>query len=196
MTLFLRLMLFLSSYVPLAVILFILYLQSQPILAWVALGLGLVGLFALLIYLFGYVPHVSPVEDTVTEQHGRGGEVMGYIASYIVPFATITLDGWQQIAALLIFLAMLGIVYINSDDMLRINPMLNVLGYRLYEVSLKHGFEGETYALITRHRITRGSTVRLVALENDIYIEKNSRTNRIHKQRQLQTQNMSHSEEQ
>lgn len=196
MTLFLRLMLFLSSYVPLAAILFILYLQSQPILAWVALGLGLTGLLWLLIYFFGYIPRFSPIEDTVIEQHGRGGEVMGYIASYIVPFATISLNGWQQIVALVIFLAILGIVYINSDDMLRINPMLNVFGYRLYEVSLKHGFEGETYALITRHRITRGSTVWLVALKSGIYVEKNIQTNRIHKQRQLQTQHISQSEEQ
>lgn len=191
MTLFLRLMLFLSSYFPLAVILFILYLKDQPIVAWVSLGVGLVGLCWLLIYFFGYVPRVSPIADRVKERHGRGGEVMGYIASYIVPFATISLDGWQQITALLIFLFMLGIVYINSDDMLRINPMLNILGYRLYEVSLEHGDAGETYALITRRRIKRGDTVQLATIENDIFIEQSMRSGK-----RLRMEKTLHSEEQ
>ena len=191
MTLFLRLMLFLSSYFPLAVILFILYLKDQPIVAWVSLGVGLVGLLWLLIYFFGYIPRVSPITDRVKERHGRGGEVMGYIASYIVPFATISLNGWQQITALLIFLFMLGIVYINSDDMLRINPMLNILGYRLYEVSLEHGEAGETYALITRHRVKRGDTVQLATIENDIFIETPG-----HSGKRLRIKNTLHSEEQ
>ena len=191
MTLFLRLMLFLSSYFPLAVILFILYLKDQPIIAWVSLGVGLIGLFWLLVYFFGYIPRVSPIADTIKERHGRGGEVMGYIASYIVPFATISLDGWQQITALLIFLFMLGIVYINSDDMLRINPMLNILGYRLYEVSLEHGEAGETYALITRHRVKRGDTVQLATIESDIFIETT-----VHSRKRLRIKNTLHNEEQ
>lgn len=172
MTLFLRLMLFLSSYFPLAGILFILYLKDQPLMAWVSLGVGLLGLLWMFIYFFGYIPRVAPMTGKVKERHGRGSEVMGYIASYIVPFVTFPLGGWQQIVTLLIFLFMLGIVYVNSDDMIRINPMLNMLGYRLYEVSLESGLDGETYALITRHHVNRGDTLKLVTLENGIFVEK------------------------
>jgi hypothetical protein len=174
MTLFFRLVLFVSSYFPLSVILFLLYLRDYPIVAYAALVVGLLGLLFMSVYFFGYVPRVAPHLETVRERYAHGGEVMGYIASYVVPFVSFPLGGWQQIAALLIFLVMLGIIYVNSEDMLRINPTLNLLGYRLYEVSLEQGYADETYALITRRRVKRGDTLKLVTIENGIFVETHS----------------------
>ncbi len=96
---------------------------------------------------------------------------MGYVASYIIPFVTLPLSGWQQIASFVIFVFILGVVYVNSEDMIRVNPMLNLLlGYRLYEVTLEHG--EDSYALITRRRIKRGDTVSLVTVGSGIFLEK------------------------
>ena len=94
---------------------------------------------------------------------------MGYIASYLLPLVTFPLNGWQQIAILLVFLAVLGIVYINSD-MIRINPMLNLLGYHLYEITVENG--PESYSLITRRQVKRGETIRLVDVGRGIFWEK------------------------
>ncbi len=94
---------------------------------------------------------------------------MGYIASYIIPLVTLPLDGWQQISVLLIFVVVLGIVYINSD-MIRINPMFSILGYHLYEITVENG--AESFSLITRRRVRRGETIRLIDIGRNIFVEK------------------------
>ena len=50
----------------------------------------------------------------------------------------------------------LAILYVHSN-MIHINPMLNLFGYHLYEITL---VEGETYALLTGRRISRKSRCR------------------------------------
>jgi len=94
---------------------------------------------------------------------------MGYIASYIVPFVTFSLNGWRQLVALAIFIVILGIVYIYSEDMIRINPMFNLFGYRLYEVTVAQG--KDSFALITHRRIKCGDSVLLTKVENGIFWE-------------------------
>jgi len=170
-TILIRCMLFLSSYFPLALIIWILFFEERPLLAWVSLGMGLLGLIGMFVYFLGFAPRMSPIREKVTSRHARGGEVMGYVASYIIPFVTLPLSGWQQIASFVIFVFILGVVYVNSEDMIRVNPMLNLLlGYRLYEVTLEHG--EDSYALITRRRIKRGDTVSLVTVGSGIFLEK------------------------
>jgi len=114
-TIFVRCLLFVSSYFPLTLIFWILFITQQPLYAWVILGIGLVGLIGMLIYFFGIVSQMTPVQEKVTGQQIRDGDVMGYIASYLLPLVTFPLNGWQQIATLVVFLAVLGIVYINSN---------------------------------------------------------------------------------
>ena len=87
----------------------------------------------------------------------------------MLPLVTFPLDGWKQIVVLLVFVLVLGIVYINSD-MIRINPMLNLAGYHLYEIKVEHGTE--SYSLITRRRIRRGDTIRIVDVGRGLFLEK------------------------
>jgi hypothetical protein len=72
-------------------------------------------------------------------------------------------------AIFLIFIAVLGIVYVNSD-MIHINPMLNMMGYHLYEITVENG--AESYSLIIRRRVKRGETVRIVDVGRGIFWEK------------------------
>lgn len=166
---FVRCMLFISSYFPLTLIFWILFVTQQPLYAWIILGIGMVGLIGMLLYFFGIVPTFSPIQEKVTGRQIRDGDVMGYIASYLIPFVTFPLSGWQQIATFFVFMAVLGIVYINSD-MIRINPMLNLLGYHLYEITIENG--AESYSLITRRRVKCGETVRIVDIGRGIFWEK------------------------
>lgn len=95
---------------------------------------------------------------------------MGYIASYIVPFVSFSLNGWRQLVALGIFILILGTIYINSEDMLRVNPVFNLFGYRLYEVTSAQG--KDSFALITRDDIKSGDSKSLIKVEKGIYWEK------------------------
>lgn len=168
-SLLVRSLLFLSSYFPLALIFFLLFIGQQPIWAIVVLTIGTAGLIMLLLYFFQFARRLAPIQERIVGLHTRDGETMSYIASYIIPFVAIPFGGWQQALALLIFVLVLGIVYVNSN-MIHINPMLNLMGYHLYEITVEHS--GEPYSLITRRRIERGETLRLVDIGSGIFLEK------------------------
>jgi len=170
MNIFVRFILFLCSYFPLFAILFVLLGGDQPVLAWIFLGVGLLGL-ALTYLFFKLVAFKrSPIRGDITSRHARGSEIMGYIASYIVPFVTFSLGNERQVIALIIFISILGIIYVFSDDMVRINPMFNLFGYRLYEVTSEQG--KDSFALITRRRVKCGDRVLLIKVDNGIFWEK------------------------
>lgn len=173
-TIFIRWMLFFSSYFPLTVILLILFVTQNPKLAWISFSIGTFGLLFTLIY-FGISLKAAPIQVKVVERQEKEGDVMGYIASYIVPLVTFPLNGWQQILTLLVFILVLGVIYTNSS-MIRINPMLSFLGYRLYEITV----EGSTdaYSLLSRHNIKRGENKFIVVVGRGIYLEKSNGRNR------------------
>lgn len=168
-TIFVRCMLFVSSYFPLTVIICILFAAQQPILAWVSLGIGVMGLILTYIYVFRIAARMTPIQVKIIGRQEKDGDIMGYIASYIVPLVTFPLNGWQQVATLLIFIVVLGVIYVNSS-MIRINPMLSLVGYHLYDITVEN--DQDVYALFTRRRIARGEIVRIVDVGRGIYLEK------------------------
>lgn len=94
---------------------------------------------------------------------------MGYYSSYIIPFITLSLDGWAQIASIIVSILVLAVLYISSN-MIYINPVLSFVGYHLYEVSLENS--DTTYYLITKGKVIRGKTIRVVRIGEDAFLEK------------------------
>ena len=128
-TLVIRFMLFLSSYFPLALIFFVLYIVRYPVWAIVILALGLAGLAVLLLYFFSSV-------------------------------------------ALLVFIGVLGIVYVNSN-MIQVNPMLNLFGYHLYEITVEKS--QVPHSFITHNRVALGSVIHIIDIGDGIFLEKRVR---------------------
>jgi hypothetical protein len=160
------------SYFPLTLIICVLQYQIWPwwVLALLGgvFGLGSVGVT--LLYL-GYMRHTLPYQqETVSNFSPHDADVMSYIASYLVPFVTFPLGGGKQIATLLIFIAVLMIIYVRSN-MIYINPVLNIFGYHLYEIEVgPHSQRSHYY--IARKPLERGHEIRFVVLSDDIYLEK------------------------
>src|ERR1700733_14389415 len=69
---------------------------------------------------------------TVAHAKPQDGDVMAYIATYLIPFLSIDLGKADDIVVLGAFLAVLMIVYINSS-MLFVNPILTLAGYHAFE---------------------------------------------------------------
>jgi len=172
-TVLIRCMLFLSSYFPLALIFFVLFVEQQPIWAIIVLVIGLSGLITMGLYFFQFAPRLGSIQERITGLQKRDGDVMGYIASYLLPFVAIPFGGWQQGVALLIFVIVLGIVYVNSN-MIHINPMLNLLGYHVYEITLEHS--GTPHSLITRLRIEKNESLHMIDIGDGIFLDKGERT--------------------
>lgn len=162
-----RISLFLSSYFPLAVIFFVLYIGE---LLWVAvaiLAVGVAGLVGMALYLW-QVNRFEPSREKAIEVRKRDLDVMGYLMGYIVPFLAIPFGGWARGIALSIFFLVLGFLYVNSN-MVYLNPVLTFIGFRLYEVTLK---DGGVHFLITRRRVVRGQTLSVIKAGEDILLEK------------------------
>lgn len=163
-----RLLLFLSSYFPLAVIFFVLFIGTHRAAAIATLSLGIVGLFGMYLYL-KLASGLAPIQARVVAVQRLDAEAMSYIVTYVIPFLAIPFGDWQQGVALVIFFVVLGILYVNSN-MIHINPMLNLAGYHLFEVTVD---DGSTRALVTRRRrINRDVVLTVVKLGDDILLDK------------------------
>jgi hypothetical protein len=160
-----RLLLFMSSYFPLACILAVLFFEQRRTLAIVILGIGLAGLlgmFAFLRYLQRFEPSVARIEGV----ERRDTEITSYLVTYVIPFLALPSDNLDRGVALLIFFAVLCLLYVNSN-MIHINPMMTLCRYHLYEVTLANG---DVCAVLSRLRLTRGQQVRVVRIGEDILL--------------------------
>jgi hypothetical protein len=175
-----RIMLFISSYFPLALIFGIFLLdKEQPWTigehpwALISLLIGLTGLLCLYLYFHWIAPRRPVFHERIATLERRDGDVMSYIASYLIPFVAFPLGGWQQVAAILVFLAVLMVIYVNSN-MIYINPMLNLFGYHLYEVTLEQN--ESSFYLISRHRVARNEMVGFVKIGDTALLEVKAKT--------------------
>ena len=158
-----RFLLFVSSYFPAFLILFILLLDTFPWLAWTALGVGLLGLVALALVL-GYLSRQNARTLTVQACRSQGTEAMTYFINYVVPFLSGLLESRNSAIAFIVYFIVLGILYTNSN-LIHINPMLNLAGYQIYQVE----FEKDVpVALISRGRVAPNATVRVASAGDDI----------------------------
>lgn len=162
-----RLLLFLSSYAPLLVILSIRDSFGVP---WARIALLLVAagsVAALALVLFAtqrFTAHSIAVQSV----ERRDGEAVGYIVAYLLPF----LDGYDDMRSRIsmgILFAVLGVLYVHSN-LIYMNPILNVVGYHLFDVQ---DSDGKTSVVITRRRYLRvGSDLDVVSLGNYVAVEK------------------------
>lgn len=172
-SLLVRCVFFISSYFPLTLIFFVMLLNNKGIGGLIAaicvLAVGVGSIIFLYMTIESKRHKKTGFHRKAVEVRGRDGDVMSYIASYIVPFVTFSLDGWQSIFALVVFLLVLAILYVNSN-MMYINPMLSLVGYHLYEVVLE---QDETpHYLVARSHPKRDRTLFLVKMSEGVFLEK------------------------
>lgn len=167
-TLHTRILLFLSSYVPLFVIIGILVFNKNWIVATVIFLLAACFICALWSYLRYCRKKLKHTFSKLRDYRARDSEAMSYIASYIVPFATFPLDGWTQVLALTVFLLVLLMIYVNSN-MVYVNPLLSVVGFHLYEIEVEHGDHALYY--LARKRLVREELIYYVEISKDIWLE-------------------------
>ncbi len=137
---FVKLLLFGSSYAPLGVIFaFLFWAQNEPVQALVAIAISAVCVGVFLYYFKVRVPSRSRSSIKVASFSRRDGDALSYVATYLIPFVTVPFfDKWQETVALLFFLLVLALIYINSD-LIAVNPLLVMMRYHLYEITLVNG---------------------------------------------------------
>lgn len=84
----------------------------------------------------------------VAHARPQDGEVLAYIATYLIPFLGLDLSKRDDVVVFCGFLLVLMVVYINSS-MLFVNPLLSIAGYHSFDVEDP---DGHSYTLIARRR--------------------------------------------
>ena len=105
---------------------------------------------------------------TVAHSKPHDGEVLAYIATYLIPFLALDLSRNEDIVTLCGFLVVLMVVYINSS-MLFVNPLLSIAGYHSFQVEDP---DGHSYALLTRRRdLEPGAVLRPTQINRYVRVE-------------------------
>lgn len=126
--------LFITSYAPLALMLALrnsgsVWPPHEAVAFWCFAVLGLVGLLDAFRLPRG-AQRRSHRRVELSDVKDEGGQVAGYLATYLLPFLNVDVDGWRGGAALGLYFLVLMIVFLRSDLAL-VNPALYVAGWRV-----------------------------------------------------------------
>jgi hypothetical protein len=163
-----RALLFLSSYALLFGLLALMLWASAA--AWVALGLALAGT-AWLFALLAAARRGSPDPYPVVAVKDMGGEVAGYVVGYLLPLLVHPEPTARELIAYAAFLVVVGLIYVQSD-LVHINPLLYVLGHRVFAVRVEGNVER---LLIARRPPVEGQVVIASHFTDALLIERSSR---------------------
>lgn len=154
-----RLLLCASSYSPLLLLLGLRSWSASPLASELFLITAVVSVILLWVYLRLESRRAkNPVSIKAVQQ--RDGDVMGYVITYLIPFVGINvrnaageLDRSNLLSICLLF-AVIVVIYVNAN-LIFINPVLALVGYRIYEVEICK--TGEKKALLTRRQVVHTS---------------------------------------
>lgn len=167
-TLFVRILLFLSSYSPLLVIIAIRHYNDAKGVAIASFVIAALAVCALFLYI-RMAQRLSPVSINTTYVEARSGETMSYIVTYLIPFLDFNLGDIEDAIALAVLIFILGVIYVNSN-LVSVNPILNLAGFHLFEISSAGG--PRKTLLSRRSYIPPEGTLTAVALGNYALMEK------------------------
>jgi len=109
--------------------------------------------------------------DVIESAKPRDSEAAAYLVTYVVPLALPTTD-WRDWVAVFLFLLLVAVLYLRSG-MDYVNPMLALIGYHLYEATLR---DDQVVWLVTRLKVRPKEQVNTVNVIGDIWLAK-SRVN-------------------
>ncbi len=105
---------------------------------------------------------------TVVKSKNRTSDALDYIIAYIIVFLGFQFKQWQDVASIIILLVVIFFVYIHSN-LIFVNPLLNVFGYKIHDVEIS---TGESIVLVTKKfMLVQGRTINTKIMSDNIYLE-------------------------
>lgn len=142
---YIKLLLFLSSYVPLIIIFSIRVVKNYRYFTISGIIISII----LTIILLRVVKATAqlPIEPiSLSSVNYKSSDLLAYMFSYVFPFLELDLGSYIDSIIILFIFVILAVIYINSN-MIYINPMLSVFGYKIYEIISE---TNDVYILITK----------------------------------------------
>ncbi|GIP43197.1 hypothetical protein J45TS6_16560 [Paenibacillus sp. J45TS6] len=140
---------------------FIAKIFTQPYIALAFLVLIILP-NALLFCMMYYFKTHAPVQATITKVASKNGDVLNYIATYLIPFVSFKTDKINDLLAFILLMIILTIVYINANIYF-INPFLTIMRYNIVEIN-------GTYITICKGEFVTGDPINLYLIDHNVYI--------------------------
>lgn len=159
-----KLRLFLCSYAPLFLICGIRF--ETKWLSWLCYLLVIVSVVAGLSVVRA-TRKITPGDYVVMEVEDRGPEVAGYLASYLLPFVTVSQPTMSDLSGYVVFLCVAATLYVRSE-MIQINPTLYLFGWKVLAITTSDNLSAY---LLTKHDVLVKSTIRAARYQRNLLIE-------------------------
>lgn len=169
-----RILFFITSYVPLYVILLVQYydinekLINQPLI----LGLLIITIVAIILFIIfiGFIQKQKHYIKTIEIENISPERELSttYILTNIVPLIAFDFTNRQQILSFLILYLFLMIMYVKYRQVVY-NPIIEIMQYTNYKCTLN----GEEVTVLSKHKFQHTHTsekVRAIRLDNDFFI--------------------------
>jgi hypothetical protein len=140
--------------------------------AGVAFALCVAGIQIALVILVN-AQQTSALRWRITDPRDQGGAVAGYLATYLLPLLSLTAHGWNTFAAFAIYLLVVYVVFVRSENLVLVNPTLYLLGFRVFDVELDppSGVAStRRVLLLSRGPVATGMNVNAFPLGDDCYV--------------------------
>ncbi len=164
-----KVLLFLSSYLPLFAVLSLLSGGKNKNMAYVFVMASTLSWVGLELYFWYARARMHSETLHIRSSKLRDAEILSHSVTYLIPslvvFATPPLD-----LVALGFFVVIGFLSVNFN-MIHINPVLSLRGYHLVDVQL---FDGSFHSLLTRKRLRGRAAVDAVAIGEGIYLQQES----------------------
>lgn len=124
--------LFLSSYLPLFVLVGLRSIGKSTSIVAICAGLVVAGGIGTAMF-FRSARRKPLGHYELLDVQKRDGDVAAYAATYLLPFVTVFSNSLRDVLTLAAFIAFLGIIYVRSR-LIYVNPLLALFGYHLWQV--------------------------------------------------------------
>jgi hypothetical protein len=174
--------LFLSSYMPMFILIGLRSIDRANLIAAASGVLILLGALGMLAFIL--TARTKAAGDyELLDVESRDQDVAAYAATYLLPFLTVFSEDWRDVLSLAAFIGFLGIVYVRSR-LIYVNPVLALLGFRLWRViPVTAGVEGDTsnvpwprFLLADTEHVRKGQVISARRVTDDLlFFEEDAR---------------------
>lgn len=128
----------------------------------------IVSVISTIFFLIEFRKTGNPKKIIVSDRENVTGEYVLYVVTYIIPFL-VSDFGNEEVFTLSVMLFFVGILYVRAD-LIHINPMFAIFGYRLYTITDENS--NKIYILAKR-TLYRDDEVYMNRIDTGFFIEVN-----------------------
>jgi hypothetical protein len=158
---------FFSSYGPLWIMLGLRFTDTVDRICLIAFGVASIAYVA---FIVSRSAEERPSNTTLTITGDAGADVSGYLASYLLPFLTVATPGLTDVIAYVIFVLVVGLVYVRSG-LMQINPTVYFMGRRVLRATVPVRDSTKEVFVISRRDLRVATTVQAERFSERVYID-------------------------